>query len=133
MRTATTSSSAARAVRRLPSTKLVDGQLALAARALQDDAGAEREQHRRAVGRRRGVAEVAGDRAGVLDLHAADLARRRLERGEERRQVGADDVGPGRRRADRPAAIVAADAAQAGDRGDVEQRRGDPCGRRAPG
>ena len=54
--------------------EFVEGQLALAALALQDDAGAEREQHRGAVSRRRGVAQVAGDGACVLDLHAADLA-----------------------------------------------------------
>jgi hypothetical protein len=112
-------------VRRLPSTNSSRASSRSPRCALQDDAGAEREQHRRAVGGRRCVAEIAGDRACVLDLHAADLARRRLERSEERRQVGADDVGPGRGRADRPAALVAVDAAQAGDRGDVEQRGGD--------
>jgi hypothetical protein len=92
---------------------------------VQHDAPAHGHEDRHAVGRRRGIADVAGDGAGVLDLHAADLACRRLESVEERRKVGAQDVGPGRRRADVPAAIVvAADAAQAADPGDVEHRRG---------
>jgi len=105
--------------------ELVDRELAHSARALQDDARAHREQRRRAIGGRRRVAEVAGDRSRVLDLGAADLARRRLQRGEERRQLGAGDVAPGRRRADRPARALVANAAQLGDAADVEHRQRD--------
>ena len=129
-----TSSSARRAVRRLPSTKSSTASAPLAARALQHDLRAERQPDRRAVGRRRGVAQVAGDGAGVLDLHAADFARRLLQRVEERRQVGAQHVGPGgggaesssrdssRRMPRRPC-----------DAREVEQRRRRSRGRRAPG
>ena len=65
-----------------------DADAALADGAAQHHDRIERHQHRRAVGRGRGIAEVAGDGAGVLDLHAADLARRELQAVEERRQVG---------------------------------------------
>ena len=59
------------------------------------DLGVEREQVGHAVGRRRGVAEIAGDRAAVLDLHAADFARGQLQAVEQRRQVGRDQLAPG--------------------------------------
>ncbi len=41
--------------------------------------GVQHHEGRHAVGRRRGVAEVAGDGARVLHLHRADLACRRLQ------------------------------------------------------
>ena len=50
-------------------------------------------QRRHAIGRRRGVADVAGNGAGVLDLHAADLAGRG-RRGRRRAAAGR----PGSRR-----------------------------------
>jgi hypothetical protein len=57
--------------------------------------GVERQQSRHAVGRRRGVADIARDRPGVLDLTAADLARRLLQPIEHRRQVAFDQFAPG--------------------------------------
>jgi hypothetical protein len=84
------------------------------------DLGPQRQQRRHAVGGRRGVAQIARHGAGVLDLHRADLARRRLQPVEGRRQVGADDVGPARARTDRPAAVVAGDTAQRVEPANVE-------------
>ena len=52
------------------------------------DLGVERQQGRDAIGGGRGVAEIAGDRAAVLDLDRADLARRGLQRVESGRQIG---------------------------------------------
>ena len=46
----------------------------------------ERQEVGRAVGGRRGVAEIAGERAGILDLAAADFAGSLLAAVEERRQ-----------------------------------------------
>ena len=80
---------------------------------------ASRQRH--AVGRRRGVAQIAGDRAGILDLAATDLACRLLQAVEQGRQVGFDQLAPGRRRAQPPAdCALGRDAAQSGDAADIE-------------
>jgi hypothetical protein len=73
------------------------------------------------AGGRAGVAQIAAERAGVLDLHAADLARGRLQPVEQRRQAGLDHIRPGGRGAEAPAGLVLGDAAQARDGGEVEQ------------
>ena len=96
------------------------GTRAPAVPARQLDARVERQQVGRAVAGRRGGADVAGERAAVLDLHAADLARGELQAVEQRRQLGADEVGPGGERADAPCRRLLGDAAQAGHGGDVE-------------
>ncbi len=83
---------------------------------------AERQERGDAVRRGGGVAQVAGDRAGVLDLHGTHFARRGLQAVECRRERGADDVGPGGGGADAPAAGSGGDAAQALDAGDVHDR-----------
>ena len=46
-----------------------------AAGAFQDDDGVGRGEHRQRIARRRGIGDVAADRAAVLNLHAADFAR----------------------------------------------------------
>src|SRR3546814_11392419 len=56
---------------------------------------------------------MAGQRAGVLDLHPADLARRLLQGGEGRRQRPAQQVAPGCERADAKAVIAFVDGALA--------------------
>ena len=86
----------------------------------------EGKQRRHAVGGRRGVAEIACDRSGVLDLHRADLAAGGLKRGESGRQAGADDVGPGRPPADADRVRRDGDAAQGSDGGEID----DPPGQR---
>src|SRR6185437_1036995 len=87
--------------------------------------GIEYEEAGHAVRRRRGVADIAGERAGVLDLDAADLARRQLETGEPGRQVGGDELAPAQSRADAVTSVVLAYAAQGGERGDVENVLGE--------
>src|SRR5205823_10727313 len=67
------------------------------------DPGVERKQRRHAVGGGRGIAEIAGERAGILDLPAADLARRLLQPVEQRRQWRVEKLAPGRRGAEPPA------------------------------
>ena len=84
------------------------------------DFGVEDQQGRDAVGGRRGVAEIAGDRAAILDLDGADVARRDLQRVESRRQIGPRDIAPRRRRADAHGVAFEAHAAQRGYIGDVD-------------
>ena len=84
------------------------------------DLGVEGEQTGHAVGRRRGVAEIAGERAGILDLPAADFTGGLLQAIEQGRQVGLYELAPGRGGAQPPARIVDCDAAQGGDAADVE-------------
>ena len=92
----------------------------VAARRTQFDLGIQDQQRRHAVGGRRGVAEIAGDGGDVLDLHRADFARGLLQRVESRRQGMADEIGPGRARADDPMACRSRDAAQRSQAVDVE-------------
>ena len=66
--------------------KSASGRCRVPAGRAQLDLRVEDQQRRHAVGGRRGVAEIAGDGAGILDLHGADLARRLLQRIEGRRQ-----------------------------------------------
>ena len=84
------------------------------------DLSVERQQARHAIGRRRGVAEVAGQGSGVLDLPAADLARGLLQAVEQGRQIGLDQLAPGRGGAQPPAPGRRGNAAQFGDGADVE-------------
>ena len=72
---ATTSSPGASAVRRTPVMNWRSGRRRRG-RPRDLDLGVECQQAGHAVGRRRGVADVAGQGAGVLDLAAADLAAR---------------------------------------------------------
>ena len=59
-----------------------------------------------AVTRRRGGADVAGDACrGSGSAAPPTLARGKLQAVEQWRQVGADQVGPGRERADAPAGL----------------------------
>ena len=74
------------------------------------DGSIQRQQWRHAVGRRRGIADVAGDGAAVLHLQAADLARGLLEPLECRRQRRVSNLRPGGERSERHAALVPADA-----------------------
>ena len=87
--------------------------------------GIERQQRRDAVGGRRGVADVSRDRTGVLDLAAADLARRLFQAIEQRRQMCLDDVAPGRGGAQSPAGGSLGNTAQGCDSGNVEHVFGD--------
>ena len=96
---------------------------AVAARHL--DFGLEGQQGRHAIGRRRGVADVARDRAGILDLAAADLARRLLQPVEQGRQAGFDQFAPGRRGAQAPAVGGFGNAAKGRNCPDVENVFGD--------
>ena len=100
--------------------ELLDRQRAPASGAGQLDRGIQRQEHRDAVGGRGSVADVADDRAGVLHLHPADLARCSSQAIEARGQVGAQQVGPGDQRPDRPAITLVRDVPQAGQRCDVE-------------
>ena len=84
------------------------------------DLGAQRQQARHAICGRRGVAEIAGQRAGVLDLAAADLARGLLQAVEQRRQVGFDQLAPARGGTQPPASGGRRDPAQKIDGSDVE-------------
>ena len=86
----------------------------------QFDAGIESEERWHAVGRRRGVAQVAAYRAGVLHLDAADLPRRPHQPIEPRRQTGLDNVGPCGERADADVIAALLDAAQVADGRNVE-------------
>ena len=70
------------AVSRLPRMNSLKRQDADARRRAQLHLRIEDQQRRHAVGGRRGVAEIAGDRRHVLDLHRADLARGLLQRVE---------------------------------------------------
>src|SRR5262249_37419033 len=65
-------------------------------------------------------AEIAGQRTGVLDLAAADLAGGLLQGVEQGRQIGFHELGPGRGRAQSPAYGVGGDAAKALDPADIE-------------
>jgi hypothetical protein len=91
----------------------------------------ERQQVRHAVGGGAGVAQVADQRAPVLDLHAAHLPRRRAQPVERRRQIGRDQVGPGGAAGDEPAVRPRRDPAQPVQRRDVEnvlvRRRPEAC------
>ena len=82
--------------------------------------GIQRQQGRHAIGRRRGIAQVADKRAGILDLPAAHFARRRLETIEQRRQIGGKQVTPGGGRTNTQGAGLEVDAAQFGQSRDVE-------------
>ena len=86
-----------------------------AGRAPQHDDGVGGEQHRQRVAGRRRVRDVAADRAAILNLHAADLARRGGQHRQPARESARerDELGVGRR-ARRCAASVprALDAAQ---------------------
>src|SRR3546814_3081843 len=64
---------------------------------------------------------MAGQRAGVLDLHPADLARRLLQGGVGRRQRPAQQVAPGCERADAKAVIAFVDGALARESRYVER------------
>ena len=97
------------------------------------EGGVEGEQVRDAVARRRGGAGIADDRAAVLHLEPADLARGVLQAVEERRQVGADQVGPGGQRADADVVAPVLDAAQLGQARDVEHVLVDRIAPGAPG
>ena len=94
------------------------------------DRGVEAEQRRHPVGRRRGVAEIAGDRPGVLDLRAADLAGGELQGLEQRRQIGRDQLAPGGAGADPPSVRTFLDAPEPVDRAEIEdvvaERPADP-------
>ena len=59
-------------------------------------------------------------RAGVLDLPAADLARGLLQAVEQRRQIGLQQLAPGRGGAQPPARRAGRDAAQNVDAADIE-------------
>jgi hypothetical protein len=84
------------------------------------DLGVERQQTGHAIGRRRGVADIAGERAGVLDLAAADLAGGLLQAVEQGRQIGLQKLAPGRRGAQPPARRAGRNAAQNVDSADIE-------------
>ena len=64
------------------------------------------------VASRRGGADIADQRAAVLDLRAADLARRELEAVKQRRQRAPRQLGPGGERADARSDSFVGDAAQ---------------------
>ena len=70
--------------------------------------------------------------ADVLDLHRADLARRLLQRVEGRRQRMADDIGPGRARADDEMASRSRKCRAARQAVDVEHVFAKAAGCRAP-
>ena len=110
-------------------TNSASGSCARAGEAGELDLGIERQQRRHAVGRRRGVADIAGERAGVLDLAAADLARRLLQPVEAaaaaRRAISS---APGDAGADAEAVAGLLDVAERGQAGDVE----DVFGERPP-
>ena len=63
---------------------------------------------------------LPAERAGVLDLAAADLARGLLQAVEQRRQVGLEQLAPGRGGAQPPARRAGRDAAQNVDAADIE-------------
>ena len=73
------------------------------------DPGIEDQQRRNAIGRRRGVAQVAANGRGCLDLAGANLTCRQLQRIEGRRQIGGNDAAPACSRADAPAMRAMAD------------------------
>ena len=79
----------------------VEGHAPRAGCALQHDHRVGGSEHRQAVARRRGIRDVAAERAAILDLHAADLTRggreHRQARAHERRS---DEIGVRRERAD---------------------------------
>ena len=109
--------------------ELADRDLALAGRALQDDARTEREHHRAEVAGRVRVGERSADRPEVADQGIRDLRRG----GGDRRVARADDVVGGElvvpdQRADPQAPVFLLDAVQAFDPVDVDQltRRGEP-------
>ena len=82
-------------------------------------------QHRKAIARRRGVDDVAAERAAVLNLHRANRARRRDQRGRVAlRQRRANQLGVGHERADAQVIAFIANAAQLGDAPDVEKAGG---------
>src|SRR5215207_8282948 len=93
---------------------------ARAAKARDLDLGIERHEIGDAVASRRGGAQVADERAAVLDLLSADLSGCRHKSVEERRQAGADHVGPGHECADAPVRVHLLDAPEAWDGSDVE-------------
>ena len=79
--------------------------------------GAGGDQRRHAVGRRRGVAQIAGQRGAALDLGRADQVERLDHAGPGRAQAGmlASTSRAGRGGADDEAAGFLADADDAGD------------------
>ena len=86
------------------------------------------EQWRHTIGRGRGIAEIAGDRAGVLDLHRSNFSCRLLQAVESRREICSNEIGPAGQPTDAPpgAAVLvstsALDAAKFMQRADVEDR-----------
>ena len=59
-------------------------------------------------------------RAGVLDLHAADLARGLAQAGQHRREIAADEIAPAGEGTEPPVPVLATQAAQRLEAGDVE-------------
>jgi hypothetical protein len=98
------------------------GQAPLAVRRLQQHLRVQRQPDGRAIRGWRRIAQVAAECGGVLDLLAADFARREPQRVEEQRQLGALYVSPGRRRAEPPALCFGANRPQGLDARQVEQR-----------
>ncbi len=86
------------------------------------DLGIQRQQRRRTVGGRRGVAEIARERAAVLDLDAADLPGGLAQSVEGGRQRRRDHVAPGGERADPYAFRGRPDPAQRVEAGQIEDR-----------
>src|SRR5579883_1337121 len=89
------------------------------------DFGVEDQKRRDAVGRWRGVAKIAGDRAAILDLHAADFARRLFQRVKGVRQASFGDVRPGERGAEADGVWRDAERAQIFDRRYVDMAAGE--------
>ena len=83
--------------------ELPERQAAAAGRPAISTSASSASRQRHAVGRRRGVAQIAGEGARVLDLPAADLAGGLLQAVEQRRQIGLDQLAPGRGGAQPPA------------------------------
>ena len=101
MRMRTSSSSSRRAVVRYAGQKSSAGTVRSPRGGAEHHLGAAGQQDRQRVAGRRGVDDVAADRAAVLDLRRAD---RRGRLGEGRQELGDDrrlaDLGVGRQRAD---------------------------------
>ena len=95
-----------------------------AAATLQAHVRVQDEQGGHAVRRRRCVAEVAGQRAAVLDLPPADLPGGQAHAVEPRRQIGFDRLGPGDQGADLDPVRKAADARERVEGADVQDRQG---------
>jgi hypothetical protein len=83
--------------------------------------GAEDQERRHAIRRRRSVADIAGDSAAILDLDGADIPRRGLQRVEGGRQIRLHDVSPSGSRADPDGLVVDVDPPQQSQVRDIDE------------